>query len=136
VLALCAVALTAAVVAALLALRRTIQRAEGVLGGVERELAPTAAETRALTQEVRALLRESNRELARLGEVIDRVNTVAEGLGRVAVGLAGFARAGQLIGLAAGLRKGIDVFVERMRAPRERCACTRDGGGEHERRAG
>jgi hypothetical protein len=31
------------------------------------------------------------------------------------VGLAGLARAGQIVGLAAGLRRGVDVFVQRLR---------------------
>jgi hypothetical protein len=30
-------------------------------------------------------------------------------------GLAGLTRAGQAIGLVAGIRRGVDVFVERMR---------------------
>ena len=50
-----------------------------------------------------------------MGEVTEQVQTVAEGLGRVVMGLAGLTRAGQVIGLAAGLRRGVDVFVQRLR---------------------
>jgi hypothetical protein len=46
--------------------------------------------------------------------VTERVNAVADGVGRVVSGLAGFARAGQLVGVAAGLKRGFDVFVARL----------------------
>jgi hypothetical protein len=68
-----------------------------------------------LADEFRELTRESRHEVARLGEVTEQVQTVAEGLGRVVVGLAGLTRAGQIVNLAAGLRRGVDVFVQRLR---------------------
>jgi hypothetical protein len=43
------------------------------------------------------------------------VQAVADGLGRVVAGLSGLARVGQIVGLAAGLRRGVDVFVQRLR---------------------
>ena len=76
---------------------------------------PLVGQAHGLTEEVRALTRESRQEVARIGEVTGQVQRAAEGLGRVASGLAGLARAGQLIGLAAGLRRGVDAFVHRMR---------------------
>ena len=112
VIAACAVALTVALVATLVALRRAIARAEGVMSTAERELAPLAAEARDLTVELRALSRQTSREIARAGKAADQLSTLVGGL---AWGVAGLSRAGQLIGVAAGVKKGIDVFVQRMR---------------------
>jgi uncharacterized protein YoxC len=115
VLVACAVALTAAVIAAVLALRRVFGRAAAVLEIVEQELRPVIGQVHGLTDEVRELTHETRREVVRIGEVTDQVQTVAEGLARVVSGLAGLTRAGQLVGLAAGLRRGVDVFVHRLR---------------------
>jgi uncharacterized protein YoxC len=115
VLIACAVALTVALIAAILALRRTLTRTEAVLAIVEQELRPLVGQVHGLTDELRELTRESRQEVARIGEVTEHVQTVADGLGRVVVGLAGFAKAGQVVGLAAGLRRGVDVFVQRLR---------------------
>ena len=114
VLVACAVLLTAAAVPAILALRRMLRRAETVLTIVEQELRPLVGQAHALTDDVRQLTREAKDEIERVGEVTERVNAVAEGVGRAVHGLAGFARAGQLIGVAAGLKKGFDVFVARL----------------------
>ena len=114
VLIACAVALTVAAVPVLLALRRTTARAERVLTIIEQELRPLIGQAHALTDDVRTLTREAKGEIERVAEVTDRVNAVAEGVGRAVTGLAGLARAGQLIGMAAGLKKGFDVFVARL----------------------
>ena len=68
----------------------------------------------ALTEDVRTLTREAKDEIERVGIVTERVNAVADGVGRAVNGLAGLTRAGQLIGVAAGLKKGFDVFVARF----------------------
>jgi uncharacterized protein YoxC len=115
VLVACAVALTAAVIAAVLALRRVFGRAAAVLEIVEQELRPVIGQVHGLTDEVRELTHETRREVVRIGEVTEQVQTVAEGLARVVSGLAGLTRAGQLVGFAAGLRRGVDVFVHRLR---------------------
>jgi uncharacterized protein YoxC len=115
VLVACAVALTGALVAAILALRRTLRRADAVLEIVEQELRPMVSQVNGLTQEMRDLTREARREVERVGDMTERVQLAADGLGRLAGGLAGFTRAGQIIGLAAGLRRGVDVFVQRWR---------------------
>jgi uncharacterized protein YoxC len=115
VLILCAVALTVALVLAVLALRRTLRRTTAVLEIVEQELRPLVGQVHGLTDELRELTRESRREVMRIGDVTERVQTVADGLGRVVVGLAGLTKAGQIVGLAAGLRRGVDVFVQRLR---------------------
>jgi uncharacterized protein YoxC len=118
VLVACAVALTAALVAAVLTLRRTLRRTDAVLEIVEQELRPLIGQANGLTQEVRDLTREARVEVERIGDVTERVQTVAEGLGRLVTGLAGLGRAGQIVGLAAGLRRGVDVFVQRLRRER------------------
>jgi len=115
VLIACAVALTGALVSAILALRRTLRRTDAVLEIVEQELRPLIGQANGLTQEMRDLTREARLEVERVGDVTEQVQTVADGLGRVVVGLAGFSRAGQIVGLAAGLRRGVDVFVRRLR---------------------
>src|SRR5713101_298195 len=115
VLIACAVVLTAALVAAILALRRALRRMDAVLAIVEQELRPLIGQAHGLTEDVRELTRESRREVARIGEVTEHVERVADGLGRVVTGLAGLTRAGQIVGLAAGLRRGVDVFVNRLR---------------------
>jgi len=111
----CAVVLTAALVAASLALRRALIRADAVLAILEQELRPLIGQAHGLTEDVRELTRESRREVVRIGEVTEHVARTADGVGRVATGLAGLTRAGQIIGLAAGLRRGVDVFVNRLR---------------------
>lgn len=114
-LSLCAVAVTIVLVPAMVALRRSAQRAERVLAILEEELRPLAGETRALTEDLRALVREANQDLERIGAVAERAHDIAEGLVRVLTALGGLTRAGQLVGVAAGLKRGIDVFVHRMR---------------------
>ena len=114
-LSLAAFALLLALVAAVWALRGVAQRAEAVLAIVEQELRPLIGQALALTEDVRGLTREAGRELERVGAVTDRVEDVAAGLGRIVVTLGSLTRAGQIVGVAAGLKKGIDVFVHRLR---------------------
>lgn len=114
-LSLAAFALLLALVAAVWALRGVAQRAEAVLAIVEQELRPLIGQALALTEDVRGLTREAGRELERVGAVTDRVENVATGLGRIVMTLGSLTRAGQIVGVAAGLKKGIDVFVHRLR---------------------
>ena len=114
-LSLAALALLLALVAAVLALRRVAQRAEAVLTIVEQELRPLIGQALALTEDVRGLTREAGRELERIGAVTERVDDIARGLGRFVATLSSLTRAGQIVGVAAGLKKGIDVFVHRLR---------------------
>jgi len=115
VLIACAVALTAALVTAMLALRRALRRTDAVLTIVEQELRPLIGQAHGLSDELRDLTRETRREVVRIGEVTEHVENAAEGVGRLVTGLGGLARAGQVVGLAAGLRRGVDVFVNRLR---------------------
>jgi uncharacterized protein YoxC len=114
-LSLAAFALLVALVAAVWALRGVAQRAEAVLAIVEQELRPLVGQALALTEDVRGLTREAGRELERVGAVTDRVEDVATGVGRIVMTLGSLTRAGQIVGVAAGLKKGIDVFVHRLR---------------------
>ena len=114
-LSLAAFALLLALVAAVWALRRMAQRAEAVLTIIEQELRPLIGQALALTEDVRALTREAGRELERVGAVTDRVEDIATGVGRLIGTLSSLTRAGQIVGVAAGIKKGIDVFVHRLR---------------------
>ena len=111
----CLVAVTAALVGVLLAVRRVALRAESVLGILEQEVHPLATDTRALLSDVSALTREAKHEMERVGAVTERAHEVAEGVSRVVSAVGGIARAGQLMSLAVGVRKGLDVFVDRFR---------------------
>ncbi len=115
VLVACAVALTAALVSAILALRGALGRTDAVLAIVEQELRPLIGQVHGVTEEVRELTREARLEVVRVGEVTEQLQAVAGGLGRLVVGLSGLARIGQVVGLAGGLRRGVDVFVQRLR---------------------
>ena len=115
VLTLAAVALMLALVAAALALRRVAQRAESVLTIVAQELRPLIGQAHALTEDVRGLIRETGREVERIGAVTDKVESVTDGFARFVGVLGGLTRAGQLVGVAVGLKKGLGVFVQRFR---------------------
>ena len=114
-LTLAAVALMLAFVAAAWAFRRVARRAAGVLTIVEEELRPLAAQAHALSEDIRALTREAGRELERMGAVTDKVESVADGFARFVGVLGGLTRAGQIVGVAAGVKKGVEVFVQRLR---------------------
>jgi len=114
-LSLASLALLLALVAAVWALRGVAQRAEAVLTIVEQELRPIIGQAVALTEDVRSLTRDASRELERVGAVTDRVDDIAGAVGRIVGTLSGLTRAGQIVGVAAGVKKGIDVFVQRLR---------------------
>ena len=114
-LSLAAFALLVALVAAVWALRGVAQRAEAVLTIVEQELRPLIGQGLALTEDVRGLTREAGHELERVGAVTERVEVIAAGLGRIVTTLGSLTRAGQIVGVAAGLKRGIDVFIQRLR---------------------
>lgn len=122
VLAGCAVLISLALVLVLVSVRRTLERTGAILAIAERELGPLSNEARGLTEDARALTQETTRELKRVGDVVERVHEAADGVARVTSGLAGFTRAGQLVGVATALRRGIEVFVQRMR---------KEGGPHH-----
>jgi hypothetical protein len=123
VVVVCVVVVTVALVPALLALRRTAERSENLLALAERELGPLAPQIQALIDDLRGTTGEARRELERLGTLTERARDVSDGLGRVLSAVSGLARAGQLVGVAAGIKTGLDVFLHRLR---------KDQGENHE----
>jgi methyl-accepting chemotaxis protein len=122
VVALCVVALTAALVSLLVAFARVGRRAERVLALVERELEhdvpPLMGDLRELSGELRRLGQGANTELERLGRITERVQEVADTTAHVLNALSGLTRAGQLVGIAAGVKTGVEVFLHRLRTQR------------------
>ena len=114
-LAGCAVGISVAIILTLLSARRALDRSGALLAIVERELGPLATEARGLTSDARVLTQQGTREITRVGRVVERVHEAAEGVGRVVSALGGFTRVGQAVGAAAALRRGVEVFVQRMR---------------------
>jgi uncharacterized protein YoxC len=115
VLIVCAVAVTVVLVPALVALRRASERAERLLALAEQELRPLATDVHGLVEDVRALSHETRDEVARVGALTDRIADLSGSLGRVLAAVAGLTRAGQLVGVAAGIKTGLDVFLHRLR---------------------
>ena len=116
ILVVCAVAITIALVPTLLAIWRVANRAEAVLGEVERQVRPLSAEIEALTREARVLSHQATEELGRVSHVVRGLEDVSVKVGRVAGFALGLTRVGQMAGLAAGLKRGASVFVSRLRS--------------------
>lgn len=119
VLACCALALTVALVAAVAATVGAVRRAERVLAALEREIdhdvPPLLGGLRELVEDLRRLSRGATTELDRIAEITGRVHDVIDSGSRVLSALSGFTRAGQLVGIATGLKTGVDVFLHRLR---------------------
>jgi uncharacterized protein YoxC len=115
-LGLAAVALLLALCAAALAVRRALLRVDAVLAIVEQELRPLVGQAHALTGDVRELTHEAKSELERINVLTRRLDDLAGGLARFLTLAGGLARVGQVVGLAAALKRGIDVFVHRVKA--------------------
>jgi uncharacterized protein YoxC len=115
VIVVCIAALTVALIVTLLALRKTALRAESVLQIVEREIHPMARQVESLTGELRALSSHANDELERVSIVVRRLEDVSTKVARLVGALGGLTQVGQLAGAAAGVKKGLDVFIRRLR---------------------
>jgi uncharacterized protein YoxC len=111
----CVVVLTGVIVSTLLALRKTALRAESVMHVVERQIAPMADQIESLTTELRTLSRRANQELDHVSIAVRQVEDVSGKLARVAMGLSGFSRAGQVFSMAMAVKRGLDVFVDRLK---------------------
>jgi len=122
VLAACLVALTTVLVWAIWRLGRAGRRVERVLALVERELEGDiprlVLNLRELTGELRRLSAGANAELERIGQITERVQEVGDAAARLLIALSGFTRVGQVVGIAAGVKTGVDVFLHRLRKPR------------------
>ena len=115
VLVICAVVVTVALVVTLASFRRAASRAETVLQLVEREIRPLASQVEALAADVRTLSQTANRELERVSGVVRRVEDISLRIARV-VGVANsLASFRGIMGVGAGLRTALSVFVSRLR---------------------
>lgn len=115
VITVCIVLLTLALVSTLLALRKTALRAESVLHILEGEIRPMATQIESLAAELRALSHRASEEIERVGVVVRRVEDATTKIGRLVVALGGFGRVGQVAGIAAGVKRGLDVFLKRIK---------------------
>ena len=111
----CVVALTLVLISTLLSLRKTALRAESVLAQVEREIRPMASELETLTGELQKLSRNANDTLQRIGGIVDRVEDISVQAARVVGAVGGLTRIGQYAGMAAGVKRGVEVFLHRLR---------------------
>ncbi len=114
-LVLCVVALTLVLVPVVLALGRAARRAEAVLGILDQELRPLVGQAHALAGDLRDLSKEARGELERMQAVTEQFSDLAVALARFVSAVGGLTRIGQLVGLAASVRKGIDVFVRHLK---------------------
>ncbi len=115
VLTLCAVIVTVVLVSTLRALRKTAVRAEEVLHLVEREIRPMANQIESLAEEVRTLAHNANENMDRVSLVVQRAEDISYKVARLAGVVGGFTRVGQYAGIAAGVKRGLNVFVSRLR---------------------
>jgi uncharacterized protein YoxC len=111
----CVVALTLVLMSTLLSLRKTALRAESVLAQVEREIRPMASELENLTGELQKLSRNANDNLQRIGGIVDRVEDISVQAARVVGAVGGLTRIGQYAGMAAGVKRGVEVFLHRLK---------------------
>jgi uncharacterized protein YoxC len=111
----CVVALTIVLISTLLSLKKAALRAESVLAQVEREIRPMASELESLTGELQKLSRNANDNLQRIGGIVDRVEDISVQAARVVGAVAGLTRLGQYAGVAAGVKRGVEVFLHRLK---------------------
>jgi uncharacterized protein YoxC len=111
----CVVALTIVLISTLLSIKKTAARAESVLAQVEREVRPMASELESLTGELQKLSRNANDNLQRIGGVVDRVEDISVQVARVVGAVGGLTRIGQYAGMAAGVKRGVEVFLHRLK---------------------
>jgi uncharacterized protein YoxC len=116
VIVVCIVAATAVLIWTLLALRKAAVRAESVLALLEREIQPLASQAASLAGELRTLSQHATRELDRAAVVVTSVEDVTSKVARLVNALAGLTQVGQLASAAVGVKKGLAVFVRRLRA--------------------
>ena len=115
VIVACIVVLSAVLVSTLLALRKAALRVESVLDMVEREIRPLASQIESLTTELRTLSHHANEELDRVTVVVHRLEDISLKVARLLGVLGGLTRVGQYAAVAAGVQKGLGVFIKRLR---------------------
>jgi uncharacterized protein YoxC len=114
VIVVCIVLLTLVLSYTLLAVRKTATRAESVLHVLEGEIRPMATQIESLTAELKTLSRHANEQLDRVAVVVERVEAVTTKTTRLVAALGGLTRVGQVAGVAAGVKRGLDVFIRRI----------------------
>ena len=107
-------ALVIAVIPALLQVARTARVAEQTLTSVDREVRPLTAQIQALLQEHRNLAQQATRDLRQVEGVVVLAQDTLARLTNLTSLLSGFGTVGRVVGVARGLQKGIDVFVQRL----------------------
>ena len=118
IIVLCVAVVSGVLVWTLLALKKTALRAESVLHMVEREIRPTLSQLESLLADLQDLSQGANDELRRIRVVVRRAEDVSIKVSKVVVALGGLTRFGQYVSLAGGVKKGLDAFVRRLKAPR------------------
>ena len=118
IIVLCVVAVSAVLVWTLLALRKTALRAERVLRVVEHEIRPMLGQLESLIAELRDLSQGAKEELSKIRVLVRRAEDVSITVSKLVIAVGGLTRIGQYVSLAAGVKKGLDVFVRRLKATR------------------
>lgn len=108
------VVLVAFALPTLLQIRRTARAAELTLTAVEREVRPLASQLHALLQEHRELAQRASRNLRELEGVVLMGQEVLARAIRLTGILGGAGTVGRVLGVAQGLRRGVDVFIQRL----------------------
>ncbi len=108
------VALVIAAIPALLQVRRTARAAEQTLVTVEREIRPLASQLHALLQDHRDLAQRATRDLREVEGLALMGQEVLLRLIKLTGLLSGAGTVGRVLGVAQGLRKGVDVFVKTL----------------------
>jgi uncharacterized protein YoxC len=116
VLVVCVAVVSAVLVSVLLALRKTALRAESVLHLIEREMQPMVSQLESLTSELRELSRSANEEMRRISVIVRRADDVSVKVSKLVGAVSGLTTVGQYVSLIAGLKKGVDAFVVRLRS--------------------
>jgi uncharacterized protein YoxC len=106
--------LVAVAIPALLQVRRTARTAEQTLGALEREVRPLAAQLHALLQDHRDLAQRATRDLREIEGTVLLVQEVLLRVVKLSGILSGVGTLGRALGLAQGLRKGVDVFIQTL----------------------
>jgi hypothetical protein len=75
-----------------------------------------AAQLGALTEEIRGLSRQVTLEVERIGVVTRRLDEITAAVAKIVTAVSGLSRIGQVVGLAGGLRRGLEVFVSRLKS--------------------
>ena len=108
------VALVAVAIPALLQARRTARAAEQTLVALEREIRPLAPQLHALLQDHRELAQRATRDLREVEGIALMTQEVLLRVLKLTGLLGGVGAVGRVLGLAQGVRKGLDVFIQRL----------------------